>query len=69
MTSPPSSATVPAPGPGDHVVKSAPSAEVHAAGDVISYGFAVTNTGNVTLTGGDGDRHGGGAGEPANLVR
>jgi uncharacterized repeat protein (TIGR01451 family) len=37
--------------PAMSVVKSAPSAVVHAAGDVIGYAFLVTNTGNVTLTG------------------
>jgi uncharacterized repeat protein (TIGR01451 family) len=48
--SPPSRTDVPvAQSPALTVVKSAPSAEVSAAGDVMGYAFEVTNTGNVTL--------------------
>ena len=47
----PSTATVPAvQSPGISVVKSASPASFSAAGQAISYSFAVTNTGNVTLT-------------------
>ena len=51
VTSPPSAVSVPAPTAAAlSVVKSAPSADVRAAGDVIGYQFLVTNTGNTTLT-------------------
>jgi uncharacterized repeat protein (TIGR01451 family) len=50
-TSPPSAVTVPTPqAPEIAIVKSATPARVHAPGDVISYQFTVTNTGNNTLT-------------------
>ncbi|PRI12498.1 hypothetical protein B4915_00865, partial [Leucobacter massiliensis] len=38
------------PDPGLSIVKSSDVEEVTAAGDVITYSFLVTNTGNVTLT-------------------
>ncbi|WAA66962.1 DUF7507 domain-containing protein [Microbacterium oxydans] len=49
--SPPSTVEVPATGaPAITVVKSADPTSIDAAGDTVSYGFLVTNTGNVTLT-------------------
>jgi uncharacterized repeat protein (TIGR01451 family) len=51
VTSPPSLKTVPIPpNPAISVVKSATPAKVSKVGDVISYNFLVTNTGNVTLS-------------------
>jgi uncharacterized repeat protein (TIGR01451 family) len=51
VTSPPSPAVVPIPpNPNLSIVKSATPAKVSKVGDVISYSFVVTNTGNVTLT-------------------
>jgi uncharacterized repeat protein (TIGR01451 family) len=50
VTSPPSAASVPSPAsPGINIVKSATPAQVHAAGQVITYRFTVTDTGNDTL--------------------
>jgi uncharacterized repeat protein (TIGR01451 family) len=49
--SPPSSATVDAPAaPALTLVKSATPTVVTGAGQVVTYSFAITNTGNVTLT-------------------
>ncbi|PRI12537.1 DUF7507 domain-containing protein, partial [Leucobacter massiliensis] len=48
---PPSDVEIPTPAdPGLSIVKSSDVEEVTAAGDVITYSFLVTNTGNVTLT-------------------
>jgi uncharacterized repeat protein (TIGR01451 family) len=49
--SPPSEAQVPVlPAPGISIVKSATPATMTAVGQVLTYSFVVTNTGNVTLT-------------------
>jgi uncharacterized repeat protein (TIGR01451 family) len=50
LVSDPSEVTVPVVSPGLSVVKSASPASVSKVGDVIDYSFAVTNTGNVTMT-------------------
>ncbi|MDT4891216.1 MAG: hypothetical protein QOE97_251, partial [Pseudonocardiales bacterium] len=51
VTSPPSDATVTAPpAPALSLVKTANPTSVANAGDTVSYGFLVTNTGNVTIT-------------------
>jgi uncharacterized repeat protein (TIGR01451 family) len=51
VTSTPSTAIVPVtPGPELTVVKTADVETVAAAGDVVTYSFLVTNTGNVTIT-------------------
>jgi hypothetical protein len=51
VTSPPSTATVPVTQAGGlTVVKSALPPVITAAGQLVSYSFVVTNTGNVTLT-------------------
>jgi uncharacterized repeat protein (TIGR01451 family) len=48
--SPPSTVNVPStPTPGISIVKTADPSTVHHAGDAVTYSFAVTNTGNVTL--------------------
>ncbi|SFS89479.1 DUF7507 domain-containing protein [Saccharopolyspora flava] len=50
VISPPSTSTVTVdPGPGLSVVKSANPSSVDSAGDVVTYEFVVTNTGNVTM--------------------
>jgi uncharacterized repeat protein (TIGR01451 family) len=49
--SPPSTATVTAtPAPGITVVKTANPTTVNTVGDLVTYSFLITNTGNVTLT-------------------
>ncbi len=49
--SPPSTVKVPStPTPGISILKTADPTTVHHAGDTVTYSFAVTNTGNVTLT-------------------
>jgi uncharacterized repeat protein (TIGR01451 family) len=51
VTSPPSTTSVPATAnPSITIVKTATPANVSRVGDVISYSFLVTNTGNVTLS-------------------
>nr|BFE51478.1 hypothetical protein GCM10017745_49050 [Saccharothrix mutabilis subsp. capreolus] len=51
VTSPPSSAEVTAPpNPSSNLVKSADPATIGSAGQLVTYSFVVTNTGNVTLT-------------------
>ena len=51
LVSPPSTVTIPGnQNPAITVVKSATPATLTAAGQTVSYSFAVTNTGNVTLT-------------------
>jgi uncharacterized repeat protein (TIGR01451 family) len=52
VTSPGSALSLPVPsGPAVSIVKSVTPAQVHKAGDVLTYQFTVTNTGTVTLTG------------------
>lgn len=51
IDSPPSTVTIPADSaPAIKMVKSAKPASVNSVGDVVTYNFRVTNTGNVTLT-------------------